>query len=719
MKEREVFPRLVTLILVTTMAFGTITGSSALSSGATREDSGSGETVQMAFFYDPECPCSENAMYNIIPALIENYSYLNVKWYDVTKGDNKTKANDFFEAYNIPERERYDYPFLFVGDRYLSYENVDYESGAALIEEYRDTGAPLWPAWNVTWSTEIAFFYNSSAPFITSSGQTALMLIQSLDTTHIRHNFFDTFNSLTNSSLLRRFLMAYNSSKGIADAAVFIGNENHSLVDDEINYSALNEMLMIYAGRNTRLTDVDQPGDGNICVLIFYSPTCGKCYQALEFLWEMGLKYEQLKIIEFDTANRVNEKKKQSYFNEYNVPQKEWGMLGVFIGDRAFTNVSELKADFEEVINKYTNGSPCPELKPNKDDIYVLIFYSPTCGKCYQALEFLKEMSYKYEQLIIVEFDTSKRENEKKKQSYFNAYEVQKEKWGTLGVFIGDKAYYDVAELKADFEDEIKKYPYGSPYPPEPEPYDPKIDWPIIVIIGAGLIDGINPCAFVTIMLLVSYLVIRKREKKVILLTGISYTLGVFITYLLLGIGIYKWLSYIKGITTISGLMYPITGIIALLLAIYSLLDYYKIKKGKGEETTLKLPKSIKKLTNRIVRKHMKSRRLAGFAFITGAVISALEFMCTGQVYLPTIVYILGEPGFQSKAFFYLVLYNTMFILPLVGVFLAVYYGVTSEKLESIFMKRVGLIKILTALLFFILAIFMFLISGYLDFIST
>ncbi|MDP6156657.1 MAG: glutaredoxin domain-containing protein [Candidatus Thermoplasmatota archaeon] len=614
MKGREIIPRLFALIIVVIIAFGMISGSSLFGAGVSRRDSTRGAVVEMAFFYDPDCPCSIKAINEIIPDLEKNYTYLDVIRLDVTLSENKNLAKDFFNAYNIPDQERYDYPFLFAGDHYISYENVDYESGATLIEKYKDIGAALWPDWNVTWSTEIAFFYNSSAPFITSSGQTALTLIQSLDPTHVRHNFFDTYDSLTNSCLLNEFLKAYNSSMSSANAAVFIGNENHSLVDDEIGTETLNEKLLIYAGRNTPIKKVEcpppngTPVDDAICVLIFYSPTCGTCHQAREFLREMGRKYDQIKIYEFDISNGDNEKKKQSYFNEYKVP---------------------------------------------------------------------------------------------------------KSKWGTLGVFIGDKAYYDVAELKADFEDEIKKYPYGSPCPPEPEPYDVVIDFNIFVIIVAGLIDGVNPCAFVTLMLLVSYLVIRKREKKIILLTGISYTLGVFITYLLLGVGIYKWLNYIEGISTISALMYPITGIIALILGIYSLFDFYKIKKGKGEDTTLKLPKSIKKLTNRIIRKHVKSKKLAGLAFITGAVISALEFMCTGQVYLPTIVYILSKPGFQTEAFFYLVLYNLMFILPLIGVFLAVYFGVTSEKLESIFIKRVGLIKILTAILFFMLAILMFLLSDF------
>jgi cytochrome c biogenesis protein CcdA len=56
--------------------------------------------------------------------------------------------------------------------------------------------------------------------------------------------------------------------------------------------------------------------------------------------------------------------------------------------------------------------------------------------------------------------------------------------------------------------------------------------------------------------------------------------------------------------------------------------------------------------------------------FITGVVISIIELACTGQVYLPTILFVLGVPELRLQAGVYLVLYNLMFVLPLVVVFL-------------------------------------------------
>ena len=87
-----------------------------------------------------------------------------------------------------------------------------------------------------------------------------------------------------------------------------------------------------------------------------------------------------------------------------------------------------------------------------------------------------------------------------------------------------------------------------------------------------------------------------------------------------------------------------------------------------------------------------------------GFVISFLEFTCTGQVYLPTILFVTHIPSFRMSAISYLVLYNVMFIIPLLIIFGAAYWGVTSEQFSFFLQKRVSTIKLITSLLFFSLA---------------
>jgi hypothetical protein len=91
-------------------------------------------------------------------------------------------------------------------------------------------------------------------------------------------------------------------------------------------------------------------------------------------------------------------------------------------------------------------------------------------------------------------------------------------------------------------------------------------------------------------------------------------------------------------------------------------------------------------------------------AFVTGFVVSIIELACTGQVYLPTIIFVTGMPAMRGQAFFYLLLYNLAFILPLVVVFGLAYFGTTSEQLGIFISRRTATIKLGTTLLFLVLA---------------
>jgi len=62
----------------------------------------------------------------------------------------------------------------------------------------------------------------------------------------------------------------------------------------------------------------------------------------------------------------------------------------------------------------------------------------------------------------------------------------------------------------------------------------------------------------------------------------------------------------------------------------------------------------------------------------------------------------------RTYAFFNLVLYNIMFIIPLGGVFVAAFFGVTSERMAAATKEHTGTVKLLTSLLFMGLGVFLF-----------
>jgi len=119
---------------------------------------------------------------------------------------------------------------------------------------------------------------------------------------------------------------------------------------------------------------------------------------------------------------------------------------------------------------------------------------------------------------------------------------------------------------------------------------------------------------------------------------------------------------------------------------------------------SLRLPDRLRNLTKKWVRQGAGSRRFVLSAFLLGFGVSLVELACTGQVYLPTIIFMLGVPQMRLRAGLTLVIYNLMFIAPLIVVFLLVYFGTTSQQLGVWLQKRTAAVKLGTAVLFLLLA---------------
>jgi len=214
----------------------------------------------------------------------------------------------------------------------------------------------------------------------------------------------------------------------------------------------------------------------------------------------------------------------------------------------------------------------------------------------------------------------------------------------------------------------------------------------------------LNPCAFATLIFFISYLTFVGRKKREIFWVGVGFSAAVFGTYLLIGFGILSFIQHLSFLPLFSRIVYLITIAIALALGGLSLYDYIQLRRGRASEMKLQLPDFLKKRIHETIRKESKSSRYFVAAIASGFVISLLEFTCTGQVYLPTILFVTNIPSLKTSAVFYLVLYNLMFILPLLIIFGVVYWGVTSEQLGFFLQKRASTIKLVTALLFFALA---------------
>ena len=170
------------------------------------------------------------------------------------------------------------------------------------------------------------------------------------------------------------------------------------------------------------------------------------------------------------------------------------------------------------------------------------------------------------------------------------------------------------------------------------------------------------------------------------------------------GLGVLRFLSSLSFLAIVAKWVYGVTFLLCLALAWGSYADYRKAKEGRLADMSLKLPDRMRGWIKALIREGASARRFILSAFLTGFAVSIVELACTGQVYLPTIVFVLGIPEWRAQASVALVLYNIMFILPLVGVFLLVYFGTTSQQLIGWMTKHTAAVKLGTTVLFLLLA---------------
>jgi cytochrome c biogenesis protein CcdA len=229
-----------------------------------------------------------------------------------------------------------------------------------------------------------------------------------------------------------------------------------------------------------------------------------------------------------------------------------------------------------------------------------------------------------------------------------------------------------------------------------------------VSILLAGLVDGINPCAIATMIFLVSFLATKKRTRKEILTIGMCFTGAVFLTYLLLGIGAFRVITALEQYRWLSkGIRWSAVGF-AGIVGLLSFGDAIRFGRSrKTEDIKLQLPKAVKLRIHKVISGNLSSGQLAWGAVVTGFLVTLLEAVCTGQVYLPTIVLMTKQQGLRFIGWLYLVFYNFLFVVPLLIVMLLAYYGMKWDKLAKTTQKHLVAIKICFGIVLIGLAAFL------------
>ncbi|MBO4707885.1 MAG: hypothetical protein J5594_04960 [Elusimicrobiaceae bacterium] len=373
------------------------------------------------------------------------------------------------------------------------------------------------------------------------------------------------------------------------------------------------------------------------------------------------------------------------------------------------------------------------------EKLEVAIFTSPACGHCQKfKREYLATLKQDFQDKVkFAEFDVSKPEDSVIFHDTLKEYGFGVESMGVPAMVVGksvllgypaqirtegpsailralrngEKTYYGtqatIEECKLREEkktENCENKTQNTALEAAQSMFSRLTFWAIIL---AGLTDGINPCAFAVIVFFISFLSVYKYDKKEVILVGSAYCGAVFIAYVLIGLGLFNFLYKMSSFYYVMwGFKWLTIGLCALFL-ILSFHDFivYQITK-KSEKVILQLGKNNKERVHKIIRYFLRDKNKSAFglfcaAVVVGFLVSLIEAVCTGQVYLPTIAVILKEANQDFlRAIMYLFVYNLMFIIPLVIIFVLSLLGYESKTFSDFLRKHLGLTKLALCLLF-------------------
>ena len=348
--------------------------------------------------------------------------------------------------------------------------------------------------------------------------------------------------------------------------------------------------------------------------------------------------------------------------------------------------------------------------------IYVAYFYTPGCKQCDRVTYLLNHMQRRYSNMEIRRYSMGDRENVALHEAIAECYGVPEvERLLTPSLFIGEVHLVEHAITDQRVQEVLDRVQVTGTRCPweDAEAIGGQVQgqlvarfrsWGPWAVIVAGLIDGVNPCAFPTLIFFISYLSFVGRQGRDLIFVGAAFTVAVFLTYFLVGIGAFHFIQSLRGFSLLSRILYIAIALLALTLGVLSFRDFIKARRGELGEATLQLPTFLKRRIHQTIRMHMRVRRFVLAALASGMIVSLLELACTGQVYLPTICFVVGVPAMRAHAILYLGLYNLMFVVPLILVFVLAYVGVSSGRLAEWTQRHVAFVKLLMGLLFFALA---------------
>lgn len=504
-------------------------------------------------------------------------------------------------------------------------------------------------------------------------------------------------------------------------------------------------ILIILAGRSAGRLFVFADGETDITIMVdcFYFNACASCDEETELIQlfhELTKEIDREVKVIYKMHNTFHENEKDllvQYYETYGVPENERYIPVLFIGDTYLFGIEEIKKSLKTVIDEYVlykrehgkidvpdlsehtvnNGKMKYTVAYNKtDDSELIYFYLPSCKDCEKAEKILKELpetvrikkgnEFINSKVRVIKLNAGEEENLALLKARFEYFKVPVEEQQVPIIFLGSTWISGAEKIQSRLETAVMNgHGLGTVHITlnGAQSNDTTV-LSFLSIFLTGLLNGLNPCSLSMLIFFFSVLLFNERTK--IFSAGMTFIAGKFTAFLLLGTVLYRVFIELdlRWVQTTSKIILVCIGFIFTIL---NIRDYIHAKNEKYDKILVQLPVKLRKLDHSLIKAVSRFSNFKVFiplCFVLGVLIAVGEFMCTGQIYLATIVLMLQNSTDINAAVSF-VLYAIAFILPLLIITVLLSKGRTAFEVSEAVREKMPLIKLVNALFFLVFII--------------
>jgi len=481
-----------------------------------------------------------------------------------------------------------------------------------------------------------------------------------------------------------------------------------------------------------------------VTIAYFYLNPCGSCKVAEEFTAKLdGLLQEvstdvKVDLYAYNTFQLGNSDRMLAFCEEYRVPEESRKVPLLFLnglwlqGDDAIEK--QVVSVFAEAGDNRLHPAGLPNvaedalLKPSSDsgsvsdirtdETRIIYFSAPSCKACEKAEKVLKRLDENVQavsagvsletQVTVEQFSLGDLQNINRIKWYFATYGVPEEKQIAPILFLGntwisgdDLVFEDLLDLIASGKGlDTNVMPDNLQQDIQTEPSLDSPSYSLAGVLATGLLNGLNPCSLAMMLFFLSLLATRPSG---VLKPGLFFAGGKFLGFCLLGF-LFQGLFSRMEIPWFQSVSRIIIIVLASFMVLMNLNDFLAAKKESYQSIRLQLPVKLRGLNHRWLKKAAALEGTPMFllsCLLLGLVVSVGDFLCTGQIYLATILYVMkSSPETGSLAIPTFLAYGIAFITPLLILTFLVHRGRAVFDVSEWVRSHMAAIKLVNALFF-------------------